>query len=212
LTCVTFEPGSRIRRIEYASFLNCVELRDFRIPASVEFIGADCFRGCTAVSTVTFERGSKLKTIERFTFCLCTRLSPSIEIPASVEVIVGGSFQDCRELLTVTFESPSLLRRIEKSAFALCRSLRAISIPPSVTFMRCQFGPTTAVTFEPPSDVEELICPYVDGGRSCDIPDSVAILRLGRARFSPSPVYNFGRDSKVQVVSWGRRADELAKK
>jgi hypothetical protein len=92
---ITFEPGSQIRRLERATFIRCTSLKSIYIPASVEFIGAECFidrphdpelssRRCCPLRTVKFEAGSKLREIESDAFFGCLSLN-RIRIPSSIE-------------------------------------------------------------------------------------------------------------------------------
>ena len=85
------------------------------IPASVETIEQEAFKGCSRLATVTFEKGSQLKSIgggkSLGAFMDCTALT-SIEIPASVETIEATAFIGCSSLETVTFEKGSQLQTI----------------------------------------------------------------------------------------------------
>jgi hypothetical protein len=95
---VSFEPGSQLRRLETGTFCLCTLLKSICIPASVEFIGKDCFTDSFTIShleTVTFERGSKLREIEPGAFLNCYRLK-QICIPSSVEKMTGDSFPDVK--------------------------------------------------------------------------------------------------------------------
>jgi hypothetical protein len=60
-----------------------LSLQDIRIPASVEIIGNECFRGCMALSSVIFESGSKLSQIGENVFDECYAMQ-SFMIPRSV--------------------------------------------------------------------------------------------------------------------------------
>ena len=178
LTTVTFEKGSQLKTIwggssDMGAFSNCISLTSIEIPASVEVIRENAFKGCTALTTVTFEQGSQLKTFhgryDTGVFYDCTSLT-SIEIPASVETIDGATFKGCTALTTVTFEKGSQLKTIEgvplvysrsySGAFADCRSLISIEIPASVetigagAFHNCTA--LTSVTFEKGSQLKTI--------------------------------------------------------
>jgi hypothetical protein len=60
LSSFTFEPGSKLRRIERGALYWCDSLRSVCIPASVESIGPKAFAWFTSLSALTFESGSKL--------------------------------------------------------------------------------------------------------------------------------------------------------
>ena len=165
LATVTFEKGSRLKRIEgtyysngdnlhsYGAFSDCSALTSIEIPASVETIEWGAFYRCTALQSVTFEKGSQLKTINGFLDC--TSLT-TIEIPASVETIKYSAFKGCTSLKTVTFEKGTQLKTFD--GFAGCTSLTTIEIPASVetieddAFSRC----TSLTTIEIPASVETI--------------------------------------------------------
>jgi hypothetical protein len=99
---VTFEKGSRIRRLETSTFYWCRSLKSIVIAASVEVIERDCFVGSTQgrqpsflmpcrLETVTFEAGSKLREIESGAFTGCNQLR-SLSIPRSVMRMSWASF------------------------------------------------------------------------------------------------------------------------
>jgi hypothetical protein len=101
---LTFEPGSKLSRIEDHAFSHCSILKSISIPASVESLGDQCFYECSSLSSVTFGSGSKLVGIEARAFATCPRLK-SISIPSSVESFGDQCFYECRSLSSVTFES-----------------------------------------------------------------------------------------------------------
>ena len=123
LKTVTFEKGSQLKTIggnynnpNYnGAFSDCTALTSIEIPASVETIEQEAFKGCSRLATVTFEKGSQLKSIgggkSLGAFMDCTALT-SIEIPASVETIEATAFIGCSSLETVTFEKGSQLQTI----------------------------------------------------------------------------------------------------
>lgn len=128
LATVTFEKGSRLKRIEgtyysngdnlhsYGAFSDCSALTSIEIPASVETIKGAAFQYCTSLQTVTFEKGTKLKTIGNLTFCGCTSLT-TIEIPASVETIEEYAFWNCTALTTVDMSACTQVTEIGDKVF-----------------------------------------------------------------------------------------------
>jgi hypothetical protein len=57
VSSVTFEPRSKLSRIERGAFAACYSLASICIPSSVEMLSEDCFLACKALSSVTFEAG-----------------------------------------------------------------------------------------------------------------------------------------------------------
>jgi hypothetical protein len=94
---VHFEPDSQLVRIEAQSFVKCASLRSICIPASVEYIGQECFAFSKGpgswLESLTFEAGSKLRQIGESAFAGCRWLH-SIYLPASVSEIDGATFVD----------------------------------------------------------------------------------------------------------------------
>ena len=118
LKTVIFEKGSNLKTIGKAAFYGFFgkcPITSIEIPASVETIEQEAFKGCSKLATVTFEKGSQLKSIgggkSLGAFMDCTALT-SIEIPASVETIEATAFIGCSSLETVTFEKGSQLQTI----------------------------------------------------------------------------------------------------
>jgi hypothetical protein len=129
---ISFEAGSRLRRIEEGAFEMCSSLKSITIPASVEILGTKCFCECRSLLTVLFESHSQLRRIEDEAFSECTSIA-LIFIPASVEIVGKRCFSDCSSLSELAFESDSRLREIGERAFLSCVSLKSICIPASVT-------------------------------------------------------------------------------
>ena len=150
-TEVTFNLPSSLYSIDDYAFFNCPTLKNITIPASVEKIGAECFRSCPALESVTFEEGSKLTSIAQKAFGECPALK-SITIPASVGTIGLSCFAACPTLESVTFEEGSKLMTIANNAFRECSALKNITIPASVWKIReYSFADCSAlesVTFE----------------------------------------------------------------
>jgi hypothetical protein len=103
LSSVTFEPGSRLSRIEASAFHCCPSLLWICLPSSLEVLSRWCFADCSSLQSVTFESHSQLSNLADSTFRRCFSLS-SMQIPSSVETHGPKCFGDCHRLSTVTFE------------------------------------------------------------------------------------------------------------
>jgi hypothetical protein len=91
ISSLSFECGSKLRRIEAEALSYCSGLKSICIPASVEILCAKCFSKCQLLSSLTFEPESKLRQIENLVFFDCRGLT-SLYIPVSVESIHGLAF------------------------------------------------------------------------------------------------------------------------
>jgi hypothetical protein len=142
---VTFETGSRLKRIDESAFAGdgriSNQLKSIVIPSSLVALGKECFDNCMSLGSVIFETGSQLEKIDESAF----RGSGlrSIVIPSSVVALGKSSFCECRSLESVTFENCTRLERIEESAFQKT-GLKTIVIPSSVlvlaerSFYQCE--------------------------------------------------------------------------
>jgi hypothetical protein len=202
---VTFEPGSRLKRIRDLAFRGTV-LKEICIPASVQILDVCCFSTCRLLSRFTFECGSRLTTIRNSAFTGCSGL-PEICIPPLLASIPEHCFFACTSLARLSFEPGSKLKSIAPGAFNKCHSLTAITIPGQLEsfqlgiFMKpCRLS---QLTFEMPSKLRCVELPPANFG-AIEIPDSVEVLsgpvdkRSGQSR-----VVEFGRESKlIGIRTW----------
>jgi hypothetical protein len=142
LTVIDFGLPSKLVRIDDSAFAGCCALGSLCLPASLEYVGRDCFgkanplSTCGALDHIDIERGSRLREIGESAFAGLLGLQ-SICIPASVLVIGkfcfrrGGGF-GCGDLAEVLFEDGSRLSRIEEGAFAGCWGISEIWLPLSL--------------------------------------------------------------------------------
>jgi hypothetical protein len=95
---VLFVSGTRLSEIGSGAFAGCEELREFKVPESVEILGDRCFETCLNMETIEFEESSRLRKIGEKAFGSCKL--HSITIPALTEEIDGSAFADC-PLITI---------------------------------------------------------------------------------------------------------------
>jgi hypothetical protein len=105
-----FESVTRLREIGSKAFFGCHELKGFRVPESVEIIGAHCFRGCSNLERIDFEGSSSLKRICELAFVGCNL--HSITIPPLAEEIDGSAFVNC-PLISIRVAPGSINFKVE---------------------------------------------------------------------------------------------------
>jgi hypothetical protein len=164
---LTFEPGSKLKRITSGAFLDCLAIRSLSLPASVETIEEAAF-GLNTIAEITVESGNRhFRTLKDFLTDFAGRViiyyfgrNPDVIVPSCIEVLGPFSHAYARRIATVSFESGSQLRRIGDAAFACSGRLRSICIPASVeiicgrSFEDC--ASLEAVTFEADSMLKVL--------------------------------------------------------
>ena len=144
LETVEIEEGSKITAIAPYLFFNCLSLKEFTIPATIdEFLLASsnsyAFYQCKSLKTVTFEEGFDMTELPRALFT--SSGLETITLPESVTVIKNGSsgsgtsingvFAGCTNLKEIIFLGE--IKEIGSYAFAGCRSLEEFEIPATVT-------------------------------------------------------------------------------
>ena len=91
--------NSSIIEIGEWAFADCINLRNFVFPDSIQKIGGSAFCGCFSLT--------------------------DIEIPPRVEVIKNGTFGCCTSLRSISFEKNESIN-LNESSFSFCRELREI--------------------------------------------------------------------------------------
>lgn len=123
--------GDGITSIGNAAFLNQSEVESISIPASVAFIGANAFQGCTSLNSITFAEGSLLTTIGNGAFYGCSELF-DVTLPEYVTAIGANTFENCTSLGLVRFHENSHLESIGNSAFSGSNLMLSMIIPAGV--------------------------------------------------------------------------------
>lgn len=195
LTSIMFPEG--IDYIGRYAFFNCESLTDIFIPASVEDIGDDVFRGCTSIESIRVANGNA--TYHSKGNCLIETESKTLilgcknsKIPSdgSVTIIGDYAFDSCTGLTSIVF--PDSITSIGNDAFDGCTGLTSIVIPDSVTSIGMNaFNGCNALT---------IYCEATSKPDGWDI--------YWNRYYSHSPFYGL-RNSSYPVV-WNCKSDEIA--
>lgn len=100
------------------------EVTTVTIPASVEEISPEAFKGCEKLTTIKFASGSKLKKIGDYAFRDCDSLK-TISLPSGVTEIGTGCFYECINLTSLTI--PAKVTTIKAYTFYNCRNLKTVT-------------------------------------------------------------------------------------
>ena len=163
-------------------FNGCSDLTSVTLPSSVTSLGESCFSGCDGLTSVTIP--SSVTSLGKYCFYGCSVLT-SITIPSSVTSLGDGCFSHCGGLTSITL--PSSVTSLGKYCFYGCSALTSVTIPSSVTSLgeSCFSGCIGLTSITIPSSVTSLgeeCFSYCYGLTSITIPTSVT--SLGKSCFS----------------------------
>ena len=149
---ISFAVGSKLEKISYSAFRNCVKLISVEIPDSVTVIEDSAFYECKGLENVII--GNGVKVIEDYAFISCESLKSvnfgnslesigyeafyachsleSLSLPASLCEIGKYAFSNCDQMTTLIFAKEIQLEKIGSSSFAGCKSIKSVIIPDSV--------------------------------------------------------------------------------
>jgi hypothetical protein len=137
---ITFEPGSRLRKIEKMSFYKFDSLRSICLPASVESVDGSTFLD-SSLRHISVESGNRffrasgpfLLDFEGSQIVRYFGDGPDVVIASEIETL-GHCCFSCCHISSVRIDSPSRLSVIEVEAFRFC-GLQSMNIPFSVTIL-----------------------------------------------------------------------------
>jgi hypothetical protein len=108
---ITFENGSRLKKIGRSALCGCESLVQIAIPGSVEIIEDRGFKKCDGLEACLMDEDETLAKIENDAFAECRSLR-SFDFPKRVEGIGHNCFQGCGSLSRLKFESGQSLAKI----------------------------------------------------------------------------------------------------
>ena len=136
LTSVEIANDCPLKEIGNFAFAGCVNLKSFRVPATVETLGIQAFGACISLEEFSFGTDAsgrtKITTIPIFCFSGCVSLT-QIVIPEGVTTIQERAFQ--YNLSLVSINLPNSLVVIGAHFVCDAQSLKSITIPPNVKYI-----------------------------------------------------------------------------
>lgn len=109
-----------IKCLGNSSFEQCRYLADLTIPASIQYIGIACFKGCISLTTIKFEHPGNLKWLGDKCFMNCINLL-ELTLPNGLKEVGTSCFEGCSSLKTITL--PKSLLKLGKWMFKGCSNL-----------------------------------------------------------------------------------------
>ena len=145
--------GTPVVEITDNAFRNCINLKEFEIPDSVESIGNGSFAGCTNLSSIIIPES--VREIGNSAFLECIHLT-SVAIPRSVTKIENSVFADCVDLTSVKI--PNSVSEIGMQAFKGCKKLTSIELPEGVNEIKgaAFYGCAKLISITIPESVTEI--------------------------------------------------------
>lgn len=117
-----------LEEIETEAFRGCGNLTSMCIPEKTHRIGESTFRDCVNMKSLVI-KNDKIKIGER-AFENCATLE-SVELPDGLTELYGGVFNSCKSIKAI--ELPSKLTIIGENAFSDCVGLEKVAVPETVT-------------------------------------------------------------------------------
>lgn len=111
------------------AFLNCSNLSEIYLPATLKSIGQNAFTGTGIVNLVIPEGVESLGTEA---FSKCSKLL-SLRVPATVTSMGNSVFSNCKKLKTVSLQEGTQSVELGGGAFSGCTALPEITIPGNYT-------------------------------------------------------------------------------
>lgn len=128
------------------AFNYCNALKDsIRFSEKLSYLGYAAFSNCMALKQVDLSASTKLTTIGGMAFYYCTQLT-SVLLPPSINYLEWGTFYYCSALVEMDLSGcTSLVGLNGGDTFAECRSLKRITLPPSLSSIGSEFRGCSAL-------------------------------------------------------------------
>jgi len=110
------------------TFTHTPKLKEIVIPASVEEIDENAFRGCSNLRSVRFEKGSRLSSLGKSVFVESAKLvSVEFDEACPLTELSNTIFSGCKALKTVNI--PTAVKKIGEGVFVNCNHLTSVTLP-----------------------------------------------------------------------------------
>jgi len=121
----TYNIPTTVTKIGMHAFQSAKYITSIFIPASVESIDKEAFRGLSELTTVTFDPNSKVYSLSDLAFRGCGKLK-EVTLPKNITWL-GAVFFECDNLEVINVPADSKLRYIGSGAFSTNRKLKAFN-------------------------------------------------------------------------------------
>lgn len=205
----TYVIPASVKTIARRGFQSAQNITTMTIPAGVENIHQEAFRGVPKLTGVTFEEPSKVQQIGPQAFWSCEKLT-EVTLPAALTSI-GDIFYQCSKLETVNIPADSKLETIGKNAFSTNTSLKAFNFQGTCALKEIGENAFANLkdlqTFKFPKSVTSIKTNAFSGCSSMatvEFDPDADILSIGSGAFADCGLTSFDVPKKVQTI--GREA------
>lgn len=139
-----------VKKIGWACFNRCLNLKDVQLPEQLEELSDSCFAVCISLDGVTFPQS--VTKIGECCFQWCTNLS-NVQLPEKLKILESSCFAICEKFKKIVL--PQTLEKIGDGCFVcLCDGLETIIIPASVK----EIGKSAFGTSESFESIKSVYC------------------------------------------------------
>ncbi len=115
-----------VKAIGKEAFAEAKSLKNFEIPASVEYVGTDAFKDCDAL----FQKEGNVRYVDKWAVGIYEGATTAV-LRANTVGISNGGFSGAEKLAEVTL--PESMLYLGSAAFKNCKALKRINIPSGIT-------------------------------------------------------------------------------
>ena len=131
---------STVKKIGWACFNRCLNLKDVQLPEQLEELSDSCFAECISLDGVIFPQS--VTKIGECCFYGCNSLQ-SVKLPKNLSELEMQCFNFCTSLVNVVL--PENCERLGLWCFSGCEKLEEITIPSKVNYIGSSFSGCTSL-------------------------------------------------------------------